>query len=465
MKKKWICLLTALALAAGVCEARPIISGAALGEDLEGENARKCSMTIYPESEDRFGTDLSGAGEEEARVVVDVYKVAGARQIAGYDAYSYELAEAYKGLNLPKEPTAGDWRNLAQEAAGIALGGKEGSGKQEPVKTLGASKKGELSGAGLYLLIARSSSMDEADVDSYRVHMGSEDGDIATAASSAKYTYIFSPELISIPMRGRDGTADVKGPSPEGENGPFPEERAAYTTADGGEWVYDLNVYLKPIRVRRYGSLEIKKKLEVYESEEEVSGPTTGTAGQKEKATFVFKASWTDPDDDKKTESRIEGITFDGAKEEKAVIHRIPAEVAVTVEEIYSGAGYDMVNPASQTVEVSAEEIRDGIALLDDKNAVKAIISRSAGEDKKTEGQGAEGNEPAGPAVSPEASVTFTNTYNWSQKKGYGIKNQFTYEEGGDWTWKSDDTEQVYTEKEKPLHNPDVSRGDAADSN
>lgn len=462
MKKKWIYLLTALTLAVGVCGASPMISGAA---ELDLKN--DCRMTIFPESpqkpvDKKFGDDL----ETNAQVVVDVYKVADAVKVPGYDAYSYELKGAYTKLTLPqgtdgdgvKHPTAEDWRALAQEAAEIAL--TEDGDTQLVMKTVDASKNrralwlpndsdnGETA-TGLYLLIARSHDMTE--VADYKIHMGSEDGDIATIASSDQYTYIFSPELISIPMRGENGTVDVMGPSPEEENGPLPGGMTGdytYTTSDDGEWVYDLNVYLKPIRVLRYGSLEIAKKLEVYESEEEVQQPTTGGTGQNEKVTFVFKASWTDPADSTKTETRVDSLTFDGAKEEKLYIDRIPVGVRVTVEEIYSGASYEIVGEATQEAMVEAEKIQNGIAVLDDKNAVKTIIS----------GPMEEGQEPADPIIGLEASVAFTNTYNWDQKKGYGIKNSFTYDENGDWIWTSDPEQEGNGEV---FHNPSVTRTEA----
>lgn len=462
MKKRWIYLLTALTLAVGVCGAKPMISGAA-ALDLEED----CYMTIFPESKDKteeqkFGDDL----EINAHVVVDVYKVADAIKVPGYDTYSYEFKGAYKDLSLPqntdaegiKHPTAEDWRNLSQEAAKIALTQSEDT--QMVISTVDASKDRRAmwlpgdpdtgsTAAGLYLLIARSHDMSEtAD---YKIHMGSEDGDIATIASSEQYTYIFSPELISIPMRGYGETLDIKGPLPDAENGPLPGGMTGeytYMTSDDGDWIYNLNVYLKPVRVRRYGSLEIAKKLQVYESEDKVQEPTTGGTGQNEKVTFVFEASWTDPDDSTKTETRVDSLTFDGAAEEKLRIDRIPVGVEVTVKEVYSGASYDIVGKAEQKAKVEAETIQNGIAVLDDKNAVKTIIS----------GPTDEGQEPGEPTIGLEASIAFTNTYNWDQKKGYGIKNSFTYDKDGDWIWNSDPEQEGNGDK---FHNPMVTRTEA----
>lgn len=477
MKRKWIYLLTALTLAVGVCGAKPMISGAA-ALDLEED----CFMTIFPESKDKtaeqkFGDDL----EINAQVVIDVYKVADAIRVPGYDAYSYEFKGAYKELSLPqnkdsegiKHPTAEDWRSLSQEAAEIALTGNGDT--RLVISTVDASKDrrpmwlpsdpdtGETA-AGLYLLIARSRDMSE--IADYKIHMGSETGDIATIASSEQYTYIFSPELISIPMRGQGETLDVKGPSPEAENGPLPGGMSGdytYTTSDDGEWIYNLNVYLKPVRVPRYGSLEIEKKLNVYESEEEVATPSTPpTIGQEEQTTFIFEASWEEKDENgnSKTNTRVDSVTFpiikaDGTKAYDWYLYmdRIPVGTDIKVTEVYSGASYDNADKDGITrmIQVKAEKIKDGIALLNKDNTIKTIINSSQlapevdGNGKRT--------------VPVEASVAFTNTYNWDQKKGYGIKNQFTYDENGKWLWTSD-PQQEAGDPGMPIFNGEISHLD-----
>lgn len=460
MKQRWIYLLTALTLAVGAYAAKPMTSGAA-SPDL----AHDCYITIYPESANKpegqtaFGADLDGTGKDSAQVAVDVYKVADAVKTPGYNTYSYRFTGAYENLDIPSEPKAADWKALAQEAAEIALLGIGDT--QLTIESVDASADRQKmalaadendTASGLYLLIARGRGL--TDTEDYEIHMGNAEGDIATTANSGQYTYIFSPELISIPMRGENGTADVTGPSPEYENGPLPEGMTGdyqYTTADSGEWVYDLNVYLKPVRVRRYGSLEITKKLKIYETEEEVSAPASGGTGQGGKVTFVFKASWTDPDDGDKTSSAIESLTFDGTGEKKIRIDRIPVGTDVTVEEIYSGAGYDEENPLPQpqTVQIKAEDVKNGIALLDDDKRVRTIISGNA--------SGSGTQEP--PVIAIDASVSFTDVYNWEQKKGYGIKNQFTYVDNGDWVWTSDDPDQ--TDNNKTVHNQAVSRAGA----
>ena len=98
-----------------------------------------------------------------------------------------------------------------------------------------------------------------------------------------------------------------------------------------------------------------------------------------------------------------------------------------------------MVGSATQTIRIQAEKIKNGIALLDQNNAVKTIVNSSdinppVDEDGKRTEVDSEGK----PIKKIMASVAFTNTYNWDQKKGYGIKNQFTYDKNGNWLWTSD---------------------------
>lgn len=444
MKKKWICLLTALALIVGVCSAAPI-SSEAVSLDLKNAN---CSMTIFPENpdkseEDKFGDDLL----KNANIVVDIYKVADAQEIPGYDSYTYNFNEKYTELAKlfttlgDKKLVASDWQDLAQAAAKDVLGdGKDvqpaaGISKEG---TVSITDKNEKMGTGLYLLIARSSTM--ANPEDYRVRMQAKtlslptDGDIATIANSDNYTYIFAPQLISLPMRN----GDVRGDDPDSENGPLPDLNDDYMTSDLGSWVYDLNVYLKPVRVMRYGSLEISKKLQVYESEEDVllpeeggSEPADGSIGQDEKTTFVFKATWNDPNDGGKQKSRVDSLTFPIVKDGKKIydwqlyMDGIPVGTEVTVEEIYSGASYEIVGSKTQKVTIGrgTENIQNGIAILDENGAVIKIVS-----------QGADDSE--GKRTEVGASVAFTNTYNRNQRKGYGINNEFVYDDTGTPGWK-----------------------------
>lgn len=467
MKKKWLCLFTALAVIVGVCAAAPM-SGEAVSLELDKTD---CSMKIFPENPEKpegavsFGDDLN-----QANVLVDIYKVADAEKISGYDSYTYVFQSPYRNLEEAKslltkleqsrnsspkksdtdrtdgELKASDWQALAQAVAKEILG--DGKDKQ-PAENIQAyinsvaitdelKNKVSMLDTGLYLIIAKGSGMDGPE--DYRVrmqgksHTSEMDGDIATIANSDNYTYIFAPQLISLPMR--DG--DVRGDNPESENGPLPDLNDDYMTSDLGSWVYDLNVYLKPVRVMRYGSLEISKKLQVYESEEDVllpeeggSEPVDGSIGQDEKTTFVFKATWNDPNDGGKQKSRVDSLTFPIIKDGKKIydwqlyMDGIPVGTEVTVEEIYSGASYEIVGSKTQKVTIGrgTENIQNGIAILDEKDAVVKIVS-----------QGADDSE--GKRTEVGASVAFTNTYNRNQRKGYGINNEFVYDDTGTPGWK-----------------------------
>ena len=472
MKKKWLCLFTALALIAGVCAAAPM-SGEAVSLELDKTD---CSMKIFPENPEKpdgvkFGEDLNNAN-----ILVDIYKVADAEKIPGYDSYKYVFQSPYRELpeatslltkleqsrnSSPKksdtdrtdgELKASDWQALAQAVAKEILGD---GGEKKPNNDINAFAKNvaitdelknkvSMLDTGLYLIIAKGSGMDGPE--DYRVrmqgksHASEMDGDIATIANSDNYTYIFAPQLISLPMRDED----VRGDNPESENGPLPDLNDNYMTSDLGSWVYDLNVYLKPVRVMRYGSLEISKKLQTYESEEDVllpgeggDEPADGSVGQDEKTTFVFKATWDNPDYGKvpnapKEISKVDSLTFPIIKDGKKVydwqlyMDGIPTGTEVTVEEIYSGASYEIVGSKTQKVTIGkgTEKIKNGIALLDNESGV--VIKIISGETDVSGEVGGNGDEKR-PAVEVGASAAFTNDYNKNQRKGYGINNEFTY--------------------------------------
>lgn len=423
MKKKWICLFTALALTVGVCVAEPMASGAAALELKPGS----CAMTIYPR--DIRTTDLFEGDLDNLDIVLDLYKVADAVKRPGYDIYSYGFDPngLYKGLSVSADPTAEEWRNLAQSAGKIALtpAADGGSTPQDSPEKAGVDIKEKIEelDPGLYLIIARNKGV--TDINKYKIAIQGSDN-IATIANSDEYTYIFSPELISVPMRGEDGTLDVSSNSPLGEDGPMTGMSEAHHTYDPDRWVYDVNVYLKPVRVERYGSLVISKKLRVYESEEEVLNETDEPAGQNEKVTFVFKAEWTQKDENGSDVpgSKVESITFDSAtdREKKILIDRVPIGTNITVTEIYSGASYrEEGNTYTRNAMVEGADIYKGVAVLDETGRVTTIIS-----------------ERENPVEELDPSVSFTNTYDGRQKKGYGINNEFEYDENGNWKWIQD---------------------------
>ncbi len=374
MKKRWIYLLTALTLAAGMCIAEPMAGIAApLEANDDGYVAGSCSLIVYPEDPHKEGADSFGEDLADAGVVVDFYQVARAVKTSGYDTYHYELAQGYASLKLPdseeggaEQQPAANWEEAAQQAAAIALDpaspGTPVSGSGQPAGT----KVSDLA-PGLYLLVARGSNLTQ--LDDYRIEIEQTDTltqtettRIATIANSNRYTYAFLPQLVSLPTKEAD------------ENG-------VINTANPGDWVFDASVYMKPERLDRYGSLRIVKTLSEYET----------MGGIQESATFVFEVTGTL--DDQVVYSNVESITFTAAGQESVVLDRIPATAHVTVTEVYTGSSYQLTVPGDRTADIAADEV---------------------------------------------VSVDFENEYDGRRTNGHGIKNQFVYdEEAGAWHWYS----------------------------
>lgn len=328
MKGRWIYLLTAVMLAVGACMAEPVISGAApLGGDADGFVKGDCALTVYPvdpdkEEEDGFGEDLADAG-----VVLDLYQVADAVKVQGYDSYTYKMTPGFD-LTVPEHPEKGAWEKLAQEAAEDAL---QGEAPVEPVKSgIAAGTKTDLK-AGLYLVIARGGSLTEKK--DYLEEIKQEDGDageettkLVTLAHSGRYTYRFAPQLVSLPTKEADGDGTVN-------------------TANPGDWIYDLAMNLKPEQAPRFGSVEIIKTLSSYETEEGIQEPVT--------CVFEITAVL----DGEVVYSGVESITFTAAGQESVIVDRIPAGAEVTVREVYSGSGYELTVPGDRTGIVAADEV------------------------------------------------------------------------------------------------------------
>ena len=376
MKKRWICLLTALTLAVGMCIAEPLAGTAApLEADDNGFVRGSCSLTIHPEDPSKDEADSFGEDLTSADVVVDLYQIARAVKTPGYDTYHYETLPGYD-LDIPGNAEVGneddlkkmaeEWEELAQKAAGIALDEQKPG---TPVQGSGAAAGTKVSDldAGLYLLVARGSKM--TALADYKMEITQKDPDtqeetttIATIANSDRYTYAFLPQLVSIPSKPADADGVIN-------------------TANPGDWLFDMTVNMKPERLPRYGSLEIIKTLSEYET----------MGGVQESATFVFEV--TGMLDGESVYSNVESITFTAAGQERVTLDRIPAMAEVTVKEVYSGSSYELTVPGDRTATIAAETI---------------------------------------------VSVEFENEYDGRRTNGHGIKNQFVYdEERGTWEWYS----------------------------
>lgn len=367
MKKKWLCLLAAFALAFGAMAVRPAWSAAASPLDLERED---CILTVNledPGKNDKFGEDLQSAG-----VVVDVYRVASAVKAEGFDSYTYQFETAFAGLSLSEGAAASDWEALAQQAIRRVLEAEEKGNvlDKETIRLteLASGQIGNLS-TGLYLLLAHGESLSPYVVEKEEKKTdenGQENTEIrlATAANSDRYQYSFEPQLVSIPGR------------PDAESGEGGGSTTGGSTANTGEWLYDMTVNLKPERGPLYGSLELVKTLLSYDT-------------MKDSPIFVFEI--TAELEGEVVYRAYESLSFTEAGQQRVTLTGIPVGANVTVTEVYGGAGYRVEGPQSQT----------GITI----------------------------------AAAPEVTVVeFVNTSDDTNKGGHGIRNHFTYTDDG-WQW------------------------------
>lgn len=287
---------------------------------------RQVSLTVKPagggeQDKNEFSDDIGNA-----HIVIDLYKVADAKKVSGYDTYDFSVKELYKGLFEKddadiKKMTNEQWRKAGQEAAAIALGTAPEAQAQTPdVKGAGIDTKMSDLGAGLYLVIARGST-----ISSNEYIKTSEDGRIYTIANSDLYEYRFEPELVALPSK------DVN-------------EAGQINTANTGEWIYDAVIYLKAAREPVKSSIRIVKKLDKYET--------------KDPATFVFHVF--DTDTKGKVYDDYFPIVFDEPSEKagkEILIEDLPAGLKLTVEETYSGGNYAVTTDKSRQVTVEAAQV------------------------------------------------------------------------------------------------------------
>lgn len=318
---RWVvCPLLVLVLTAGMAAVIPALNGMAAGFiDLKNP----CSMKILPvdPGETYLAEDLA-----EADIVYDVYQIAEAVEVPGYDTYTYEFVSNefgdYTGLEYNKDFTNEQWMQMAQKAAGLTLK-TDGA---PPVVAEGVTNA-EVKNlpCGLYLVIARG-----RGIEDYFERVTDEEGNttIVSIAYSDEHIYRFAPALVSLP--GRQA-------APGG------------STSDTTPWVYDLTVTLKPEQGPRYGRLEIVKTLESYET--------------RDPATFVFDVTATLPDrrDNGKVNvvySNVVTITFTEPGGKSVLLEKkLPVGASVTVREVYSGAVYEQTSVDPDPVTIAADEI------------------------------------------------------------------------------------------------------------
>jgi hypothetical protein len=302
-----------------------------------------CTLTVKAGGEE-FSEDLT-----QADLVLDVYWVAEAAPVAGQDSYGFQMRPLYETLTAPNQEDTDAWRDLAQEAAVLAL---EGDTPLVAEGLPGQPLDTQLS-PGLYLIVAHSQGQ-EAQTAALTDDQGQEW--LVTQVNTQEYTYSFQPELVALPGKAVD-------------------EEGAMNTANPGPWLYDQTVTLKPEQTRRFGALEIVKTLQSYD--------TTGGG-----VTFVFSVEAVK--DETAVYSDVVAMTFYGPGQKSVLLENIPVGAEVTVSEVYSGAGYRLVSPETQTAVIALDEI---------------------------------------------SQVTFANDYDNGQNKGHGLVNHFAYDPASGWQW------------------------------
>lgn len=355
-----------------------------------------CSLKVIPGGSD-MAEDL-----EKANVKIDLYRVADAIPVPGYDTYDWEIKEPFSAITIDKKIDNEGWKKLAQQAADIVLGtAPDGKKEWDPSATAGAiddslkildnEPNQEISlDAGLYLIIARGSNITEyagTVTDETTGTTGT-----VTIAKSRGFKYSFSPELISIPTKDAD------------ENG-------IINTANPGDWIYKPEVMLKPKQEVNLGPLKIIKNLEDYAQREKTSDGQSRII--KDPATFIFKVVVYE--DDTKAEVVFQdyvSIVFDAYGSKSAMINDLPAGSFAEVTEEYSGRVY--------TIETSPK--------------TATIV--------------AEGEEDA------PATVEFTNSYTDNEPGGGSVTNRFSYGENDGWT-----LNKVKDDTDDSIANPDKTWG------
>ena len=286
--------------------------------------------------------DISGNSSEllSASIPVNLYKVASVDESGNYTgigAFSKLDLSSVSADNL--DAAAATWAERAAEAKKLL------KDDTEPTTTTLTQGRGTATGldTGLYL------------VDTPKV-------------ITPNYTYTFTPYLVSLPTNN-------------------------YYSGNGAsdDWIYDLTkeynsaVGLKPEQHVRYGNLVINKELVDHNA----------TFGNN--ATFVFQIDITTLD--KKTETRIEELTFNAAGSHSVTIEKIPAGSHVKVTEVYSGASYELASAKSQETDIIANP------------------------EKETE------------VEFRPAEVSFINKHDGRTNGGYGVKNNFKLDENGQYQY------------------------------
>ena len=320
-------------------------------------------LTVEPCSKIMMDGSETEPGDAEVKdaVVVDLYKVAEADPDPNFYTYHFKVDtseestqrffKAFQERLSAPDITAGDYETMAKEMTPIALNPDNGF---EPV-TVKMDEQTDIA-PGLYLMVARGAAATTADYDKY---YNEKDG--TTFASTSNFIYTYQPQLIFLPT-----TRDV-----------IDEDTEQPIMTSDGEWFDATTIFMKPTRIQDFGDLELIKRVLTFDATRE--------------ATFVYQVdviavpdSYTGP-----WYSSTVTFTFDEAgQKEYLLADTLPVGATVRVTEIYDGANYEQVSPASKSQEV-------------------VILPKT---------------DPNYPA-----SVTFENDYSSTDRAGGSITNKMNY--------------------------------------
>ena len=288
----------------------PLVPAYADGEPVYVDLTAPCTVTLAPSGSDdaAFAADAAMAG-----VKVDLYLVAKAAEVPGYDTYTFDLQEPFQSLSIPEHATSAEWRDLANQAGDIIFDRLD---TLTPAISGNAGEKLTLPEAGLYAVIAH------GDLDPYVKTVGEgENARRMSFAHTTLYDYLYQPELIALPTKAPDANGII-------------------STSNVGEWEYNLAACLKPERERRLGAIEVTKTLLTY--------------NQGNEGAFVFEVT---VELDGATLSRkAYSLSFTDAGRKSFRIEDLPAGAVVTVTEVYSGAVYKLITENDQTATIIADD-------------------------------------------------------------------------------------------------------------
>lgn len=376
----------------------------------------KCSLTVFPGKQELWN-DMGGASLQ-----IDLYRVADAIPVSGYDTYDWKNTQPFASVTIPRDFENANWKKAAQDAAAIVLGVPrpnetewDPSNQVSKVKESGVyvQNQGDVVvghlvsdpenvsdlratfanlDPGLYLILAHGS-----NVENYAAVAESEDtessGDIVTVANSRGNRYTFFPELVSIPTKAKN-------------------EDGVQNTANRSPWLYDSSVFLKPAQTPRAGSLRIYKELETYNQREKTNEEGV-TRRVLDPATFIFDVKVYDSKADYDAGNATPvyhdkvSIVFDAYGEKSVLIGNLPVDSYAVVTEEYSGGIYTTDTVKETTIEANEE-----------------------------------------------MPVNFKNDYDDRHGGGGSVTNKFGYGTKDGWTWN-----QVTDDTEESVNNPIKQKG------